>query len=150
MAAPTKKTTTNSRSKGAVARAEIVAATTPVKERPKTIEEKIQIEERRLKGLTAAQRDLANDYASQDKVAVNIAPLYEPYFGRVMPVVLNGIPIYVPVDGKVYYVPKSYAMEVNARIRKVNDQQKRAKRMSNVKSNHERYIGERDLIQPAR
>lgn len=95
-------------------------------------------------------RVMANRYRDEDKVVVHISPMYRPYFGKVMPIVLNGVPIYVPVDGQRYEIPRSYAMEVALRIRREDDQMKRREVLANVRGNIENYIGERDLIRPAR
>lgn len=93
------------------------------------------------------QRELALFYKNQKKVVVQISPMYRPYFGNSMVISLNGIPIYVPCDNNSYEIPKSYAMEVKARVRKVDDQIKREARMSNVKRNFDgTRLGSLDLI----
>lgn len=92
------------------------------------------------------QKDLARKYKAAEKVEVTISPMYRPHFGNQMPVVLNGIPIYVPCDGKAYLIPKQYAGIVKSRIRKVDDQIKRSAKLSNVKENFEAYAGQKNLI----
>jgi hypothetical protein len=93
------------------------------------------------------QRELARYYKTQRKVVVNISPMYKPYFGNSMHISMNGIPIYIPCDNKRYEIPKSYAMEVAARIKRVDDQITREARMSNVKQNFDgRTLGSLDLI----
>lgn len=92
------------------------------------------------------QQKLAREYKRAKKVEVTISPMYRPHFGNQMPVVLNGIPIYVPCDGKAYKIPKQYAAIVRGRIRKVDDQLKRSKRLGNVANNIEAYAGQKDLI----
>ena len=92
------------------------------------------------------QKRLAQEYKDQERVEVIISPMYRPHFGNKMPVIINGIPIYVPCDGKGYNIPKTYAAEVKKRIRYVDDQIKRAERMSDVKNNVEQYAGQRNLI----
>jgi PHP family Zn ribbon phosphoesterase len=79
------------------------------------------------------QKKLAKYYKSEDKVVVKISPMYKPYFGKMMLVKLNGIPIYIPCDNQRYEVPASYAGEVEARIRRVDDYIQKGKRMSKVK-----------------
>ena len=93
------------------------------------------------------QRQLADYYKGQDKVVVQISPMYKPYFGNSMEISLNGIPIYVPCDNKRYEIPKSYAMEVNGRIRRVDAQINRESRMSDVRKNFDgQMLGSLDLI----
>lgn len=93
------------------------------------------------------QRKLATHYKKQEKAIVRISDMYQPYFGKQMCVRLNGISIYVPCDDKKYEIPKSYAMEVEARLRRVGDMRKRGKRMSDVKKNFDgRELGSLNLI----
>jgi len=115
-----------------------------------SMSERLHLEDIRLRDMQKAQTDLVYTYKKQEKVEIRIAPQYRAHFGKIMPVVLNGIPIYIPIDGKSYKIPKSYAMEVQSRIRKVDDQFTRQERLANIRTNSERYIGERDLIQPAK
>jgi hypothetical protein len=83
---------------------------------------------------------------NEKKVTVIGAPMYRAYFGNMMPISLNGIPIYVPLDGNRYEIPESYAYEFNARIRSVNEEIEMQKARSNIAANHETYPGELDLV----
>ena len=91
-------------------------------------------------------KTLADRYTNEKKVTVIGAPMYRAYFGNMMPISLNGIPIYVPLDGNRYEIPESYAYEFNARIRSVNEEIEMQKARSNVTANHEAYPGELDLV----
>ena len=93
------------------------------------------------------RKRLADRYAAEEKVTVIGAPMYAPYFGDRMPIVLNGIPIWVPLDGNRYKIPESYAQVFNARINSVNEQLATQKTLSNVTANLESFPGQRDLIQ---
>lgn len=95
------------------------------------------------------QAELAKKYAASEKVEVVISPMYKPHFGNNMPVILNGIPIYVPCDGRGYKIPKQYAAIVRKRIRMVDDQIQRARKMSDVAGNVESYAGQMKLIERA-
>jgi len=99
-----------------------------------------------VRNLQLHQKGLAEKYRKEDKVEVTISPMYRPHFGNKMPVIINGIPIYVPCDGKAYKIPKTYAGVVKGRVRHVDDQIKRAARLSNVRENVEEYAGQKDLI----
>lgn len=103
-----------------------------------------------LKRLQEQQKGLGQRYRSEERVAVAISPMYAPHFGKNMPVILNGIAIYVPCDGRNYDVPESYAMEIRQRIAQVDEQLIRNKRLSNVSENAERYAGELELIAPSK
>lgn len=92
---------------------------------------------------------MAEIYVAEPKVRVAISAMFRPYFGNVMPVVLNGVPIYVPCDGKAYEIPESFAQEVFARLARVEAQIQRQEGLANSVNNIESYPGERDLIQPA-
>lgn len=83
---------------------------------------------------------------AERQVPVTMAPMYQPYFGDVMTVTLNGLSIYVPVNGRTYNIPKSYAMIVQERRRRVDAHVMRTQRLSDVQSNFERTAGELTLI----
>jgi hypothetical protein len=82
---------------------------------------------------------------AQDKVNVSLAPQYRPYFGKVMTVSLNGIPIYLPVNGRQYAVPRDYAAVIHGRRRAVDDLLMKTNRMADVRNNFETYAGELKL-----
>jgi len=83
---------------------------------------------------------------AEEKVSISLAPMYRPYFGDVMSVFLNGLPIYLPIDGRSYQIPKSYAMIVQERRRRVDEHVMRSQRLADVQSNFERSAGELVLI----
>lgn len=83
------------------------------------------------------QRVMAKYYSTEKRVQVRISPLYKPYFGNVMAIKLNGIPIYVPCNNDTFEIPESYAMEWASRMRKVDDQIQREKRLGNVRHNYD-------------
>ena len=96
--------------------------------------------------VNAAQRrkhELAQQYKAMEQVKVTISPFYAPYFGNVMPIVINGISVHVPCDGKVHSIPKVYADEVQRRVKKVDAQITRQNIMSNFIE--EDYAGAMDL-----
>jgi hypothetical protein len=48
----------------------------------------------------AAQRPVLRQvYANEPKVSIYLSPMYRPYFGRVMGVTIQGVKIWIPVDG---------------------------------------------------
>lgn len=91
--------------------------------------------------LDRRQKNLVNVYKSEKKIPVSIAPSYAKYFGRVMRVALNGIVIAVRCDGNTIEVPESFAAEIQSRMKKINEQELRAQRMSKVSSNFETSPG---------
>lgn len=93
-----------------------------------------------------ARKKLAEVYKREPKVSVMVAPMYAPYFGKVMHVMINGISIAVPCDGRPYDIPQSFAGEVFRRINAINDQQSKAKRYSDVNANIEGAPGELALF----
>lgn len=94
----------------------------------------------------AAQKRMAAKYKQEKLVEVSISPMYAPEFSKNMPVVLNGVRVNVPVDGKNYKVPYSFALEIRNRIAAVDDKHKNLNRLSNVASNFERSPGELKLF----
>lgn len=93
-----------------------------------------------------ARKKLAEVYKREPKVSVMVAPMYAPYFGKVMHIMVNGISIAVPCDGRPYDIPKTFAGEVFRRINAINDQQSKAKRYSDVNANIEGAPGELALF----
>lgn len=81
-------------------------------------------------------------YNAEPKATVMIAPMYEAHFGKRMHVTLNGIACAVPCDGRPYSIPDSFAAEVQARLRAVNEQQAKQKRFSDIARNNESSPGE--------
>ena len=90
--------------------------------------------------------DVANEYKAEKRVKVTGSPMYRAFFGNAMPISLNGVYINVPLDGRTYDIPESFAIVFHTRIRDVDDQLTIQKRLSNVTANHEQYAGELDLV----
>lgn len=93
-----------------------------------------------------ARKALADVYRAEPKRSVLIAPMYAPYFGKVMHIMINGCSIAVPCDGRPYDVPQTFAGEILRRINSINDQQSKAKRYSDVETNVEGAPGELSLF----
>lgn len=93
-----------------------------------------------------ARKALAEVYRREPKKSVMVAPMYAAYFGKVMHVMINGISVAVPCDGRPYDIPETFAAEVFRRINAINDQQSKAKRYSDVNSNIEGAPGELALF----
>lgn len=112
--------------------------------------DEIEAESKRINNDTAnrdrRRRKLAAVYRAEKKVPLMIAPFYAAYFGKVMTVSLNGIPVYVPCDGHPHDVPESYAMTVQQRLNAVNEQLALQTRFSNVSSNLETSPGAARMI----
>lgn len=100
--------------------------------------------------VTAARKQngrLVDHYKNEKKIPVQGSPMYRPYFGNNMPIILNGIAIYVPLDGQQYEIPESFAAIFFDRISRIDEQINMRKRMAAISDNIEAYAGERDLIQ---
>ena len=93
-----------------------------------------------------ARKALAAVYRKERKRSVMVAPMYAPYFGKVMHVMINGCSIAVPCDGRPYDIPETFAGEVFRRINAINDQQSKANRYSDVATNIEGAPGELSLF----
>ena len=114
---------------------EVISEVTIVKESDKAVAES----ERERKAL-------AKTFKAQNKVPVQISPLYRPYFGRVMTVTLNGISVAVPCDGKTYEVPASFAEEIQVRIFRQDQLIQKKNRLGDVQRNFEASPGELNLF----
>lgn len=81
----------------------------------------------------------------EPKVPVNVSPQYAAEFSNNMRVTINGISIFIPIDGRDYLVPQSFADEIKRRIHKVNQKLNRFKRKGNANNVvlfEEKSIGE--------
>lgn len=92
------------------------------------------------------RKQLAKSFRNQDKVPVQISPLYQPYFGKVHTVTINGISVAIPCDGKTYMVPKTFAEEVKIRIYKQDKLIQKKNRLGDVSNNFEKSPGELNLF----
>lgn len=70
---------------------------------------------------TNKRRELFKYYKNEEKVDMYLSPTYQPYFGKVMRVTINGISIYFPVNGSTHKIPKTFADEITARRLKVDE-----------------------------
>lgn len=81
----------------------------------------------------------------EPKVSISVSPQYAAEFSNNMRVTINGISIFIPIDGRDYLVPQSFADEIKRRIHKVNQKLNRFKRRgntNNVVMIEEKSIGE--------
>ena len=68
----------------------------------------------------ARKHELAQAYSQEKKVRVTGSPMYSPYFGNNMPIQINGISVYVPLDGRAYEIPKTFADVFKTRIARID------------------------------
>lgn len=88
------------------------------------------------------RRELANRYRKEKKVPVSISPMYRAYVGNAMAISINGIAVYVPCNGHVYYLPESFALEALTRVKKIDEMLTKKERMTDISSNFETSPGE--------
>ena len=91
---------------------------------------------------------LVEKYKAEKKYKVKGAPAYQAHFGNVMSIVINGVLITVPLDGRSYEIPESFAQVFNTRIRQIDNMSLQQSVLSDVASNVENMPGEKDLITP--
>lgn len=94
-----------------------------------------------------AKAKMAKQFKEQPKVKVQISPFYRPYFGNNMPIILNGIAVYVPCDGKMYEIPKAFADIVGERIGRIDRLIQKQGVMGGIIE--ESYAGENELLSEA-
>jgi len=104
---------------------------------------------KQVNALEETRRSVAVTYKNEKKVAVQGSPMYRPYFGNNMPIIINSVAIYVPLDGQQYEIPESFAAVFLDRISRVDEQIRVRKQMASVSENSESYAGEKSLIRRA-
>ena len=87
--------------------------------------------------LEAKRKKVSERYKQEKKVTVSGSPMYRPYFGNNMPIIINGVAV---------YVPESFAAVFLDRISRIDEQINMRKQMSAVSDNVEAYAGEKSLI----
>lgn len=97
---------------------------------------------RRIQVKETQRRSLVKKYLSEKKIPVTISPLYAPYLGRIVPVLVNGIRVDIPADGRTYQINSTHASEIIAKVRRINGMLARQKKVGDVSNNVERNIGE--------
>lgn len=107
-----------------------------------TTQENVLQREDTVQSVELKRRALVKKYKAQEKMAVNISPLYKPHFGNTLTVSINGITVCIPCDGKTYQVPETHAIEAISRVRKVDTMLTRKDRMQRVSDNFETTPGE--------
>lgn len=92
------------------------------------------------------KKELHQYYKRETKVPMYLSPMYRPYTGNVMRVMVNGISIYFKVDGSTQMIPKTFADEVVRRRKAIDRQVDRQKKMARVPDNNESAPGELNLF----
>lgn len=98
-----------------------------------------------LAALQIKQTKFLEAVRKEPKVSINVAPQYAAEFSNNMRVTINGISIFIPIDGRDYLVPQSFADEIKRRVHKVNQKLNRFKRKGNANNVvlfEEKSIGE--------
>ena len=91
---------------------------------------------------------LVEKYKAEKEYKVKGAPAYQAHFGSVMSIVINGVWIAVPLDGRSYEIPESFAQVFNSRIRQIDNMALQQSALADVANNIESMPGEKDLITP--
>ena len=99
-----------------------------------------------VKDAEQARKALARKFRNQKLKSVQISPLYQPYFGKVMTITINGTSVAIPCDGKTYKVPATFAEEAKIRIFNQDQLLMKKRRMSRVSDNFETSPGELQLF----
>ena len=94
----------------------------------------------------ARRKRLLAHYKAEPKRSIYMSPMYRPYVGNVMRVMLNGISIYFPVDGAAHEVPSSFADIIEERRVAIDSIILKKTNMANVSGNFEANPGELQLV----
>jgi hypothetical protein len=116
---------------------------------PENTPEDQHLEQKATRSLASAEarrRELIKDYRSEKLVPMYLSPLYRPYFGNVMRVMINGISIWFKVDGSTQKIPQTFADEIVARRLNVDKILMRKGKMANISANVESSPGEITLF----
>ena len=101
---------------------------------------------RQLMNAEAHRKTLLKEYTAEEKVPMYLSPMYKPYFGNVMQVMINGISIFFKVDGTTQHIPQTFADEIAARRIAIDEILNKQNRMANIPANSESSPGELNLF----
>lgn len=135
MAGTTKAT--NSINTGSIAAIQEDMAVMSVQENPQLTQQ------RDLRAREMAKAKALEELQNTEFVTVKGSPMYRPYFGNNMPIVIQGFPCYIPLDGKAYKVRKPYADVFNERLARIDALEQQRGVMANTIE--ESYAGEAGL-----
>ena len=92
------------------------------------------------------RRQIAKEFKEQELDTIMIPPLYKPYFGKVLPIMIQGVEVAIPVNGKAYKVPKVFASRARVLMHTQDELIEKAHRAADIKSNFEHSPGELTLF----
>lgn len=115
---------------------------------PSSVEKMTADNNKSVNALEKRRLGLVEEFKHEKKYKVKGAPAYQAYFGNVMSIVVNGVLIAVPLDGRSYEIPESFAQVFNTRIRQVDNMELQQAALADVTSNVEDTPGEKELISP--
>ena len=94
----------------------------------------------------ANRKKLLKHYQEEEKVPMYLSPMYRPYFGNVMRVMINGISVYFKVDGSTQLIPKTFADEIVSRRIRIDNTLAKQQKLATVGDNYETSPGELKLF----
>lgn len=77
-------------------------------------------QQRDLRARESTKKAIYEKLKAEEDVTVKGSPMYRPYFGNNMPIVIQGFPVYIPLDGRPYKVKKSYADIFEERLARID------------------------------
>lgn len=89
---------------------------------------------------------LTEHYKAEEKVPMYLSPMYRPYVGNVMRVMINGVSIFFKVDGSTQLIPKAFADEITSRRISLDATIMKQKKMENISGNFENAPGDLKLL----
>ena len=101
---------------------------------------------RKLQDIQLRKKKLNEEYRNEPRRAVTLAPSYRRHWGNVLTVSVNTCTVAVPVDGKAYLIPETFAAEVDRHREAADRSDKQADACKNFQSNVERAPGDLPLI----
>lgn len=94
---------------------------------------------------TAKRADMLKRARAAETKPVTLAPGYRKYLGNVARIELNGMPIFLPADGRQYDICKHHAALMHRKRRLHDAYEMRRTRMADVQNNFETHIGQLSL-----
>jgi hypothetical protein len=85
-------------------------------------------------------------YREEKKVPMYLSPMYRPFVGNVMRIMINGISIFFKVDGSTQMVPSTFADEIVKRRLAIDAILTKQNRMAKIPENYESAPGELNLL----
>ena len=90
---------------------------------------------RKMRAAEMKRRQIHKLFLKERKVPVSLAPAYRAHMGKMATISINALTIAVPVNGRTYEIPESFATELHRRRLAIDEIELKKEAMANIHDN---------------